>query len=63
MSSFYSGLVDFPVFVPAPLAFCFAFSGVPAVDVFDNTAFFFFFATLPEGGAVAVFFLVDFFRV
>ena len=55
-----SALVDFPVFVPTPLPFCFAFLGVPAVDVFGNCAFFFFFATLPECGAVKVFFVIAF---
>ena len=54
---------DVPVFIPTPLSFCFVFLGVPAVDVFGNCAFFFFFATLPECGAVKVFFAIAFFML
>ena len=52
-----SAFVDFLFFVITPFAFCFVFLGVRAVDVFGSTAVFFF-ATLPESGAVEVFFLV-----
>ena len=46
-----SMLVDFPVFVAAPLPFGFVFLRVTAVDVFGNFAFFFFFATPPKRSA------------
>jgi hypothetical protein len=52
--------VDFLFFAGAPLAFCFEFLVVPAVDVFDRTDLFFF-ATLPGSGIVEFVFFFFFF--
>ena len=58
-----SMLVDFPVFVAAPLPFGFVFLRVAAVYVFGNFAFFFFFATPPKRGAVEDFFAMAVFMM